>query len=94
MKNFIDNKGRYVINTDWCNLSLQERKDIYILLMFLNSGGNVLDAFEQLKRNWLDQIQPIIGDYGTPKYNNSTSARYNTSKRLKRLFAKYITKVK
>ncbi|WP_405327699.1 hypothetical protein [Leeuwenhoekiella sp. LLG6367-2.1] len=84
---------KYGINTEWNNLTLQERKDMFTLLIFLNHYEDVKEAFKHIKTRWVNLIQPISGEYGTPEYSNSTSGRYNTFKRLKTLYSKYIVQV-
>ncbi|MEN3324235.1 hypothetical protein VP395_10890 [Mariniflexile soesokkakense] len=83
----------YGLNTDYQKLTLQERKDAFLLLLFLNTYNDTKQAFRTIKNVWLNTIQPLEGNVGSKEYSVITSSRSQTLKRLKTIYNDYVIKV-
>ena len=88
MKKLLEKK-KWKLNTEFNLLTLNERKEALVLLYFLNSYGNTIKAFKELKSNWVNNIYklPKISDR---KYNSVKNGRYNILSRMRKLQEKYM----
>lgn len=87
----IHNTNKWMLNTDIDNLSVSQRRDALVLLHYLNSCDDELDAFEQLTKGWVDKI------YKLPKtsaknYNTVKTGRYIIQSRMRKLFDEFVVK--
>ena len=57
--NKILEKNKWMLNTELHELTVNERKDAIVLLYFLNTHGDQIEAFKELKSSWVNNIYKL-----------------------------------
>lgn len=78
------------LNTDVTNLKVGDRKNVYILLEFLNYYQEYPTALKMLRKEWLNRIYPIPPIEDAKHYNVIRKSRHTIMKRFKDLYRDYI----
>ncbi|WP_179353580.1 hypothetical protein [Winogradskyella vidalii] len=75
-------------------MSVQEKKDAYLLVLLLNQYGNYNETFEAIKKDWLNLLYSLPSTKDKKAYNSVKSSRSYTMLRLKSIFKNYIIQSK
>jgi hypothetical protein len=89
--NKILEKNKWMLNTELHELTVNERKDAIVLLYFLNTYGDQIEAFKELKSSWVNNIYKLPKT-SSSEYNSVKNGRYNILSRMRLLQEKYIIK--
>ena len=89
MMNLLNENNKWELNTHINNLSVNERKDTMVLLFFLNTYGDRIEAFNKLKMYWVDNIYKLPKP-SAQEYSSVKTGRYNTLKKMKRIYQTYL----
>ena len=73
-------------------MTVTERKDAHLLIVFLNTYNDFETALKYIRRDWLSLIYPLPCTSAT-NYDAIKSGRYKTMERLKRIYSEYIMQV-
>ena len=93
MKNKKHKKQTWGLKTNLNKLPLIERRDSLVLLYFLNEYQEQHKAFERLKAIWINNL------YKLPKtseknYNSIKNGRHRVLSRMKRIYDKYMVRLR
>lgn len=80
------------INTDLKTLTVNERRDALVLLMFLNAYGEPTKAFDEIKKQWVSNIYELPNT-SAPSYGTVKTGRYNILSRMKRIYKDYMVQL-
>lgn len=89
----LPNESLWELNTHSTELTVQERKDAQILIVFLNTYNDFNTAFYHIRKDWLSLIYPLPKRDNLKAYNVIKSGRSETMKRLKRIYKEYLVRV-
>jgi len=82
-------KNKWMLNTEFHMLTVNERKDAIVLLYFLNTYGDQIEAFKELKSAWVNNIYELPKT-SSAEYNSVKNGRYNILLRMRKLQEKYM----
>tara|TARA_R110002167_G_scaffold366420_1_gene596487 strand:+ start:3546 stop:3827 length:282 start_codon:yes stop_codon:yes gene_type:complete len=86
-------KGLWGLNTHTDSLTVVERKDAYLLIVYLNTYNDFKIALDHIRKDWLGYIYPLPKTHNIKQYNVAKSCRCTTIKRLKRIYKDYIVRI-
>ena len=89
----LPNESLWELNTHSNKLTVQERKDAHLLIVFLNTYNDFNKASFYIRRDWLSLIYPLPKRDNIKAYNVIKSGRCETMKRLKRIYKEYLVRV-
>jgi len=93
MKNTKRNNKSWGLNTDLNKLPLVERKDALVLLYFLNEYIEQHKAFKELKAYWVNSLYRLPST-SAANYNSIKNGRYKVLSRMRRIYDKYMVKLR
>lgn len=89
----LPNTKLWQLNDHSDQMSLQERKDGHLLIVFLNTYNDIETALKYIRRDWLSLVYPLPSTKDIKPYNVVKSSRSHTMKRLKRIYKDYLIQV-
>lgn len=89
----LPSESLWTLKVQSTELTVQERKDAHLLIVFLNTYYDFNTAFLHLRKDWLSLIYPLPNRDNLKNYNVIKSGRSETMKRLKRIYKEYLVRV-
>ncbi|WP_027137361.1 hypothetical protein [Gaetbulibacter saemankumensis] len=92
MKNEKRNKKQFKVTDDYNQLTHSQRKNLLLVLYFINEAGDISNGKTLLKNRWLRKIYPLPRP-NDPTYNTRKAVRSAYWVKLNSMIKNYIIEI-